>query len=201
VMGDSESAARYLQSIAEPGAGADPVGFRREVEEIARRWTRSATFDEFSLGQLILESVSRAGQYRMYFPVELVLMTKALITFEGVGQILLPGFDVAAVSRAHVNRIFIRQLNPWRVVKQSMRGAPELVDALVKAPLLVGEALRFLESTTRRPPDRPLAGLRGTLMAGACLVAGAVVVSTGGPWTFWAPLFGLALVLALRRGG
>ncbi|MHC4429320.1 MAG: ABC1 kinase family protein, partial [Planctomycetota bacterium] len=79
VMGDTENAARYLQSVADPAPGADPAGFRREAEEIGRRWIRSATFEGFSLAQLILESVSKAGQYRMYFPVELVLMTKALI--------------------------------------------------------------------------------------------------------------------------
>jgi ubiquinone biosynthesis protein len=201
VMGDTENAARYLQSVADPGPGADPTGFRREVEEIGRRWVRAATFESFSLAQLILESVSKAGQYRMYFPVELVLMTKALITFEGVGQILKPGFDVAAVSRTHINRIFLSQFNPLRIVKESLRGAPEMLEAMVKAPLLVTEGLRFLEKTTRRPPENPLTGLRGTLLAGASIVAGAVVVSTGGPWPLWVIFFLLAAVLALRRGG
>jgi len=200
VMGDAENAARYLQSVADPAPGADPAGFRREVEEISRRWVRAATFENFSLAQLILESVGRAGQYRMYFPVEMVLMTKALITFEGVGQILKPGFDVASVSRAHINRIFLNQFNPLRLVRESLRGAPEVVEAMVKTPLLVTEGLRFLEKTTRRPPENPLSGLRGTLLAGACLVAGAVVVSTGGPWPLWTLFFLLALVLALRRG-
>jgi ubiquinone biosynthesis protein len=200
VMGDAENAARYLQSVADPGPGADPAGFHREVEEIGRRWVRAATFENFSLGRLILESVSKAGQYRMYFPVELVLMTKALITFEGVGQILKRGFDVAGVSRTHINRIFLNQFNPLRILKESMRGAPEVVEAIVKTPLLVTEGLRFLEKTTRRPPENPLSGLRGTLLAGSCLVAGAVVVATGGPWPVWTLFFLLALVLALRRG-
>ena len=38
-------------------------------------------------------------------------MVKALITFEGVGQILLPGFDVAEVSKRHVRRVFIQQFS------------------------------------------------------------------------------------------
>ncbi len=61
----------------------------------------------------------------MYFPVEMVLMVKALVTFEGVGQILQPGFDVAAVSQKHVNAIFMQQFSPWRLAKDSLRGAPE----------------------------------------------------------------------------
>ncbi|MHC4429954.1 MAG: hypothetical protein ACYS0D_15345, partial [Planctomycetota bacterium] len=86
------------------------------------------------------------------------------------------------------------------VVKESLRGAPEALDAVIKAPLLVTEGLRFLEKSTRRPPENPLSGLRGTLLAGASLVAGAVVVSTGGPWPLWVLFFLLALILAVRRG-
>jgi len=98
VMGDAENAARYLSAAAEPGRGGDPAGFRRDVAEISTRWRRNSNFDSFSLGQLILESVSRGAEYRMFFPVEMVLMVKALVTFEGVGQMLLPGFDVASID-------------------------------------------------------------------------------------------------------
>src|SRR3954452_24517859 len=81
VMGDAEGAARYLSAIAQPGPGADPVGFRREVTEILHRWNRSSSFRDFSLAQLIMRSVNLGAQHRLYFPVEMVLMVKALVTF------------------------------------------------------------------------------------------------------------------------
>ena len=199
VMGDAENAARYLTSVADPAPGADPDGFRKEVEDVSRRWARSANFAEFSLARLILESVGKAGKYRMYFPVEMVLMVKALVTFEGVGQILLPGFDVAKVSQRHINRIFFGQFNPLRLAKESLRGAPEVVDALVKAPLLITEGLKFLEQSTR-PRENPLAGLRGTLMAGACLIGATILVAFGQPWWLAALLFVIAVALFLRKG-
>jgi ubiquinone biosynthesis protein len=201
VMGDAENAARYLTALAEPAPGSDPKGFRRSVEEICRRWHRAASFDEFSIGQLILESVGRGAAFRMYFPVEMVLMVKAIVTFEGVGHMLKPGFDVAGVSRHHVNRLFLQQFSPLRLAREGLRGAPELVDALVKAPMLITEGLRVLEQTTRRPPSNPFSGLRGTLFAGFCLVAGAILAAFDGPVVLWAALFVLGLVLALRRGG
>jgi len=199
-MGDAEYAARYLSAVAHPGPGADPRGFRRAVVEICRRWSKSATFERFSLARLIMESVGIAGQYRMYFPVEMVLMVKALVTFEGVGQIIKPGLDVAEVSQRHITRIFIGQFNPLRIAKETLRGAPEMVDAFVKAPLLITEGLRFLEKSTRQPPENPLAGLRGTILAGCCLVAGAILVAFGGPWPLWSFLFLLSLYLALHKG-
>ncbi len=199
VTGDAENAARYLAMVAQPLRGGDPVGFRREVEDICRRWAQNANFEGFSLAQLIMQSVAQGAHFRMYFPVELVLMVKALVTFEGVGQILKPGFDVAAISQKHVNSILIHQFSPWRLAKESLRGAPELVDALVKAPLLVTEGLRMIEQATRRPQENPFAGLIPTLLAGFCLVGGAILVAFKGPWPAWALLFTVALVLVLRR--
>jgi ubiquinone biosynthesis protein len=200
VMGDAENAARYLAALADPVARSDPKGFRREVEEIASRWYRTPTFAEYSIGQLILESVSRGARYRMYFPVELVLMVKAIVTFEGVGQILNPGFDVVEVSKVHIGRIFARQFSPLRIAREGLRGAPELVDALVKAPMLVTEGLRVLEQHTRQPQENPFSGIRGTVFAGFLFVAGAIVAGFEGPVWLWLLLFGAGILLALRKG-
>jgi ubiquinone biosynthesis protein len=199
VTGDPENAARYLAMVAQPLRGGDPMGFRREVEEVCRRWALASNFKDFSLAQLIMMSVAQGVRFRMYFPVEMVLMVKALVTFEGVGQILKPGFDVAAVSQKHVNAIFLHQFSPWRLAKDSLRGAPDVVDALVKAPLLVTEGLRMIEQATRRPQENPFAGLTPTLLAGFCLIGGTILVAFKGPWPLWSALFLLALILALRR--
>ncbi len=201
VTGDHENAARYLAAVAEPGRDGDPAGFRRDVSEISARWHRASSFDSFSLAQLVLESVTRGAQYRMYFPVELVLMVKALVTFEGVGHVLLPDFDVADVSRRHIRTVFLEQFSPLRFVHEGLRGAPELIDAAVKLPSLVTEGVRVLERSTRPPAENPLQGVRATLLAGFCLVAGAIIMAFGGTWPLWAGLFAAAVLLAFRRGG
>jgi len=199
-MGDAANAARYLASIAEAGRKGDRKGFRRDVEEICRRWQRDSSFESFSIAQLIMESVGRAAKYRMYLPVEMVLMVKAMVTFEAVGDLLKPGFDVAEVSKPHITRIFINQFSPLRIAQETMRGAPDLVDALIKAPMLITEGLKVLEQSTQREPENPFAGIRGTVLAGSCLVAGAIVAASNGPWPVWAAFIGAGIILALRRG-
>jgi ubiquinone biosynthesis protein len=199
VTGDAESAARYLGAVAEPGRGADPAGFRREVTEISSRWRSAASFDSFSLGQLVLESVTAGARYRMYFPVEMVLMVKALITFEGVGQQLLPGIDIARVSRVHIRRIFLEQFSPIRIVREELRSAPDLIDALAKLPLLITEGARVLERSTRARPRSPLAGVRGALLSGFALLSAAMVIALRGPWPASIALVALALILAARQ--
>lgn len=199
VTGDAEGAARYLTSVAQSGPKSDPQGFKRAVAEICRRFYRASQYGEFSIAQLIMESVSLGGQYRMYFPIELVLMTKALVTFEGVGQALLPGIDVAKVSQRHVSRLFRSQFNPVALLRESFRNAPELVDLLIKSPSLAAEGLRFFEQRLRHPAANPFAPLRTALLSGAALVSGTLAASVGAPWFLWAPLFGLAVLFALRR--
>lgn len=198
VMGDAEGAARYLSAIAQPGPGADPQGFRREVTEILLRWNRSSSFRDFSLAQLIMRSVNLGATHRLYFPVEMVLMVKALVTFEGVGQILKPGLDVAAVSREHANSIFRNQFSPQSLLQTFLRGAPEVLEALAKAPNLITEGLRMIEQATRRT-ENPIAGLRGTLFGGFCMVAGAVLAGAHGPWPAWLVLFIVGIGAALHR--
>ena len=200
VMGDGENAARYLTAIAQPGPGANPNAFRRDAVDIANRWKRGSNFSEFSLGQLILQSLSRGAEHGMYFPVELVLMVKALVTFEGVGNVLLPGFDVAEVSKKHIRTLFMNQFSPMRIFTEGMRGVPDMVDALAKMPLLVTDGLRVLEKFAHQPTESPLSGLRGTLIAGSCLVAGAVAMGFRAPWPVWSGFFTIAFILAVRRG-
>jgi len=200
VMGDAENAARYLSGVATPGPGGDPAAFRRDVREISSRWRRAASFETFSLAQLVLESVARGARYRMYFPVEMVLMVKALVTYEGAGHLLMPGFDVADVSRRHIRAVFVQQFSPLRLVQEGLRGAPDLVDAMVKLPLLVTEGLRVLEKSTRRKKENPLAGVRGAIIAGFLVVAASVLLASGEPWPVWGAIAAVGALLAFRRG-
>ncbi|HWA57696.1 MAG TPA: hypothetical protein VG692_10600, partial [Gemmatimonadales bacterium] len=115
-------------------------------------------------------------------------------------HVLLPGFDVAEVSKRHIRTLFLHQFSPLRLIAEGMRGAPDLVDAVAKMPLLVTDGLRVLEKVARQPAENPLKGLRGTLIAGSCLVAGAICLGFGAPWPVYASLFVIAFFLAVRRG-
>ncbi|MCK5379387.1 MAG: AarF/ABC1/UbiB kinase family protein [Acidobacteria bacterium] len=200
VMGNFDQAARHLAEVAQKDEKSDVPGFRRAMRELCRRWRRGSTSEQKSLALLMLESVQLGARYHMYYPVEMVLMVKALITYEGVGYMMNPNFDVAEVSERHVYRIFRTQLSPASLIQQGLRAAPDMVDALVRMPQLVSEGLRILEQQTQRPPEKPLAGLRGTLFGGFALVSGAILAAFDGPWPVWSLLIILGLLVPLRRG-
>ncbi len=198
VTGDPESAARYLTSLTIPGKGADIEGFRRAASDLYTRWLTTPNIKDFSLAQVILQSVLLAGHYHIQYPGEIILMVKALITIEGVGYIFDPEIDIPTAARKHVRSILLHEFNPINMVRDSALIVPEMIDVLRKSPLILNEGIKLLETNLKKPPNGPLNGVRGTLLAGFCLLAGALIVAFKGPWYVWAPLFLIAVILALR---
>ncbi len=84
------------------------------------------------------------------------------------------------------------------MVRESALILPEMLDVLRKSPLILSEGMKVLETNLKKPPSGPLNGARGTILAGFCLVAGALLLSFNGPWFVWAALFIAAFFLALR---
>ena len=195
-----DAAARHLAEVSEAESGADFVGFRLAVKELFRKWRRNATFEDFSLALMILEATRLGARYNLYFPVEMVLMVKALVTYEGVGYLLDKDFNVAEVSARQMRRIYRQQYSPRRLFKDAQVMAPELLDAVGRLPALVSETSRFLEQRTRREPVSPLRGIRATIFGGFCLVSGSLLAAFDGPWPVWMTLLTVGILLSLRRG-
>lgn len=198
VRGDVESAARHLIDMARVGEGGDPQGFRRAVSDMARHFLMRSKQGSISLAQVILRSLSLGGRYRVFFPVEMTLMVKALVTFEGVGRTLDPNLDVVAVSRRHVQQIFQERFSPWNLGKELLGSAPELIDVARQLPQLLSSGTAHLEEAlTEQPTSESFDGIRNSILAGACLVGGVIAVVQGGPLWLSLPLFGAGALLAL----
>jgi ubiquinone biosynthesis protein len=201
--GDAPGAARQLAALAIAGKGSDIDGFRQAVEELSTRWLRTPTFHEFSLGQLVLQSVALAGKYRIRYPGEIILMVKALITVEGVGNLLEPDINVTQVSAKHIRRTLIHQFNLVNVVKDSLLVLPELLELLLRSPLVLNQGLRYMESSFKKQQQGPLTDSIGTIFAVGLLISAAIMAAGNVPWIVWGGLiviaFGVAAIERIRR--
>jgi len=198
VMGDASSAARYLTSLAIPAKGTDVEGFRRAAANLYARWLKTPSFKDFSLAQVILQSILMAGQYRIQYPGEIILMVKALVTVEGMGNLITPGINIADAARKPVRSILLDQFNPADVLRDLVLVLPEMLDIISISPLILSEGLKTIETNLKTPPSRDIHGLRNSIFAGFCLLTGALLLSFGQPWPLWSALFLLAFILALR---
>ena len=198
VTGDPQGAARYLTLLARKGKGSDVEGFRKEFISIGNRWLKAPNFKEFSLAKLILESVALGSKYRMYYPLELVLMVKAIITYEGVGNVISPGFDIQKVTKKHIRRMVLGEVNPVELLKTQVQNAPEIMDIITRSPLVLSEAFKRFE-TELIEKKQPLAGgLRNTIFGGCCIIGGSILAAAGLEWFVFTPLLVLGFILALK---
>lgn len=198
VNGDIEGAARYLTAMASVGKGGNLHQFRRGVTDLLRRYFQQAKTGRFSMGKMIVESLGIGARHRVFFPVEMTLMVKALITFESVGQMLDPKLDVPELSRVHIAKIFEEQFSVKALSKELIRGAPEFIDMAVRLPKIFADGMRQLdENINNRQNENPLEGLKSAVLAGACIVGGVIAVVLNGPWLLWLVLFTIGLLLYL----
>jgi len=187
--GDAGNAARYLTAISHAGRGGDPDGFRRAVEDLNRRYLRHPSFEQFSLGQLVLESVKLAASYRIQYPGEIILMIKALVTVEGVGHQQLPDINVVSVSKKHIRNLLIEEFNPIKIVKDSVLVIPEILDTIKQSPLYINEIKQLLEEQVEAEKPSILADIMGTAFGSVCLLTGAILAAFGLPWWLWGWFF------------
>lgn len=199
VNGDISGATRYLTGLATLGPGGNMNNFRRSVSDLLRRYYQQAKYGDFSLARMILESIAIGARHNVFFPVEMTLMTKALVTFEGVGKIMDPDLDITAISRKHVYHIFKDHYSPKSVARELIRGTPELADILMRSPKILADSLRYLEENVNESPvyHRTPKGLRSSILAAACIVGGTLGFVFGGHWALWGGLFGIGFLLAL----
>jgi ubiquinone biosynthesis protein len=189
VEGDAGNAARYLTAISHAGRGGDPDGFRRAVEDLNRRYLRHPSFEQFSLGQLVLESVKLAASYRIQYPGEIILMIKALVTVEGVGHQQLPDINVVSVSKKHIRHLLIEEFNPIKIAKDSVLVIPEVLDTIKQSPLYINELKQLLEEQVEAEKPSILTDIMGTAFGSVCLLTGAILAAFGLPWWLWGWFF------------
>ncbi|MCA9731087.1 AarF/ABC1/UbiB kinase family protein [candidate division KSB1 bacterium] len=198
VNGQIESSGKYLMSMATVAKNGDVIGFKRAVGDLANRYRLQTAYGNFSLAKLILESISIGATYKVYFPVEMTLMVKALVTFEGVGLMLDPHLDVPKLSKKHIGGIYTSRYNPILMIEQLLRSVPEFIDLAMRVPEIVQNTSRFWEDTIDdSPPQNPLAGMRSGLLAGSCIVGGVIAFVQGSDPYLWIILFTLGGALFL----
>jgi ubiquinone biosynthesis protein len=192
VINEYENAVKYLMALCTKGPKTNEDGFRRELSEKINFWSSSG-YKDYSLGHLILESMNIGAKYQMYFHGDLVLMSKALITIESVGNMFEPEMDINAVSEPFMQKLFLEQFSPLTIGKQFLNSIPDYMRFLENLPssgLDIFQSLqkgfvqvkidddsylkerRFLSPNT----NKAFKGRNYSILTAACLLAGSVVV-------------------------
>ena len=133
VKGDLETLAESFIGL---GAMKEDVDLDRFKEDLFEAWAQyhGSSLKEINMGSFFSNSFDLARKYNVEYPGSFVLLTKAVITTEGIGRQLYPQANFVEVCSPIVERILLKQRSPEKIAKGFERSAISWAGALKKFP-------------------------------------------------------------------
>ncbi|MBE0426690.1 MAG: ubiquinone biosynthesis protein UbiB [Nitrospirae bacterium] len=202
---DVDSMLDIFLSIGITPEPIDRTAFRLELADFLERYYE-VPLQQLNIGIIINELMDIIRHYRLRFPPDLVMMTKALVINEGVGTMLYPEFNIIEHTRPYAQKLMIRRFDPTRQLKELSKLVGDAVILFKKLPSDMREILtkikkdelgikfehRGLERITKEL-DRSSNRLSFAVVIAALIIGSSIVFQTEvGPKLFGYPLLGLA---------
>ena len=218
--GDIEALSKLFIAVVQRDAGAalrslEMLGVRyapevrgdlvRDLREFLNKYS-GLSVGEVTLGQALSELIALARRYRLRVPPVFPLLTKALVTAEGLARSIDPTINVYEVARPYARRLLAERYSPEAVLSTTRERAFEYAGYIEDYPeqfrqLLAELADGELEVQLRHGGLDELVGevdvlanrlvfavVSGALLLGSCVLG---VFDRGGPQV---PLLGVPVV-------
>jgi ubiquinone biosynthesis protein len=181
---------------------------------------------DIEVGRMLMEFLEIVTTYRIKFPPDLMLLSRAMVAIEGMGRELDPKFDMISHLRPFMERAVKERISPRRTLKEVgsqfaayanltknlPRDLKEIVNNLKRNKFKIDLEHRGLDFFTREL-DKSINRLSCSLIITALVVGSSIIMQTDkGPLMFGFPMFaflgytiagliGLWWVIAIIRSG
>jgi ubiquinone biosynthesis protein len=139
IQRDAAAALRGLESLGVRYATEVRGDLERDLREFFNKYS-GLSVGEVTLGQALSELISLARRYRLRVPPVFPLLTKALVTAEGLARAIDPTINVYEVAQPYARRLLTERLKPEAVLEASRELAFEYVSYVEDYP----EQIRLL---------------------------------------------------------
>jgi ubiquinone biosynthesis protein len=116
VQRDAPAALRALERLGVRYATEIRGDLVRDLREFLNKYS-GLSVGEVTLGQALSELVALARRYRLRMPPVFPLLTKALVTAEGLARSIDPTINVYEVARPYAQRLLSERYRPEAVVE------------------------------------------------------------------------------------
>jgi ubiquinone biosynthesis protein len=124
VQRDAEAALRGLESLGVRYASEVRTDLVRDLREFLNKYS-GLSVGEVTLGQALSELIAVARRYRLRVPPVFPLLTKALVTAEGVARSIDPTINVYEVAHPYAQRLLLERYDPEVVLEGTRELAVE----------------------------------------------------------------------------
>src|SRR5215212_8857277 len=141
---DAAAALRGLEDLGVRYAPEVRGELVQELREFLYKYS-GLSVGEVTLGQALSELVSLARRYRLSMPPVFPLLTKALVTAEGVSRSVDPTLNVYEIAHPYANRLLRERYEPEALLERSQERALEYARYLEDFPEQLRQLLTELE--------------------------------------------------------
>lgn len=199
--------------------------FRRDLRDFIEPYY-GRDLKDIPLGRVLNEAVGLAFKHHLRLPPEAVLLSKAIITLDGLARQLDPGFNLLEVSKPYAHKIILQRLSPERLAGKLVRSLEELNRFFSHFPSQVrGILKKVLEDDLKiefrhrglenfiREMDRSSNRMAFSFIISAVIVGSSLIMLSGKGTLFMgfpllgimgyliAGILGLGLAVAILRSG
>lgn len=203
----------------------DAVAFRADTEEFLNEYY-NLPLARIEIGRVVFEIIGIANRHRIRVPAAFSLLSKSLLTIEGIGRDLDPNFMLFPILKPHLTRFAWNLFTPERFVRDGIHFLDDLRTFFCVLPFRVNTITRKLErgelsiefrhvglETLIRKLDTVSSRIAASLVLSAIIIGSALITFSGkGPTIMGVPafgaagfliagIFGILLVVSILRSG
>jgi ubiquinone biosynthesis protein len=141
---DAAAALRGLESLGVRYAPEVRGDLEQELREFLFKYS-GLSVGEVTLGQALSELISLVRRYRLSMPPVFPLLTKALVTAEGISRSIDPTINVYEIARPYANHLLRERYEPGPLLERSQERALEYARYLEEYPEQIRQLLAELE--------------------------------------------------------
>ncbi len=130
---DATALVEVLEEIATIAPDADRDALTREAGRMMQKYS-DVSLGQIKLEDLVLELYNLGMKYKITLPGEFTLMDKTLVTLEGLGRHLDPGFDLVGTAAPAARMLFRRELDFRQFGGDMVRTFLDLRDLMAALP-------------------------------------------------------------------
>jgi ubiquinone biosynthesis protein len=183
---------------------ADLKNLRRDLHDFIEDYY-DIVLQDIKVGKLLSDFIEILTHYRIHFPADFMLLTKALVVMEGIGRQLDPDFNMISHMRPYVNKLVLERFSPKNIAAQASRitmaytalaknlphDIKEFINRLNRNQFKIDLEHRGLEKLVT-DLDRSSNRISFAVVIGSLIVGSSLVMQINkGPMIFGFPLLGL----------
>ncbi len=222
---DTEPIVRGLRRAGAIDGEVNWSGLRSDLADlIDRHYGKSLR--EIEIGVVISDLLEIAYRHRVRLPTDFLLLGKAFVTMEGIGNALDPRFNVVEIAEPFARRLMAERYSPERILEKSRDSLRHYADVFARIPTTIDQTMTKLNAGELKVPiehrglDRFITRLdivsnriSFSLIIAALIVGSSILIQAdAGPSLYGMPMlgvfgyvvagiFGIGLILSILRSG